>query len=584
MAGRTIEDHVPVRHVWLLSAGFFCLFAAYMTSELMQTTINGSSGYVCIFVLYSCLMVSSILAPWLVHVFGSRRVLWLSSVSYVCMTASYLLVGNHFFLTASCAWVGLSAATLWNAQSCYLAECTHILAEVSSAEFTDCASKLNAMFYRVFSGAGCASNLFAAAVIYTSSGSVEPLFAVLTVVALSGTVFLSLLPEPSSLALFQLPFVGAESRAGRGSQGSGKNQETHFLGSHVSTHEQATGTEEGRAELVRVDQLCALTESAADDDTVDGGQPAERRTEPPTPWTMLKFIMTDRKVLFITPLLVATGAKQAALIGIFMQNVGMVLGAWTVALLGAGYGLGQMIAMTFWADIVQRPHVGRAGAFAFAIPVQVVWCIGVMLWCGDAGSIEDPSPASSSSAPSSAAPSSPSPPDSSTYASATLTATPRDYVTVWLLTVLLSLVDNTLTGFSRATLQALFRRQHKALSCAMSCVTLFNSLGIAVQSAISLALGGRYGVQMMMLLALWVGAGISLRHLHRNVCSLDPRDGSISNTRGSEREGGREGVAAGGRGGSDLDMPTTRCVARASQDKIGTRGDEVVVLERTVGR
>ena len=35
----------PVWHIWLLSAGFFCLFSAYMTAELMQTTINGSSGY-----------------------------------------------------------------------------------------------------------------------------------------------------------------------------------------------------------------------------------------------------------------------------------------------------------------------------------------------------------------------------------------------------------------------------------------------------------------------------------------------------------------------------------------------------------
>jgi hypothetical protein len=43
-----IPSHImqaPVWHIWLLSAGFFCLFSAYMTAELMQTTINGSSGY-----------------------------------------------------------------------------------------------------------------------------------------------------------------------------------------------------------------------------------------------------------------------------------------------------------------------------------------------------------------------------------------------------------------------------------------------------------------------------------------------------------------------------------------------------------
>ena len=65
---------------------------------------------------------------------GSRQLMWASSVSYVFLTASYLMPNNTSFLAFTCAWVGLSAGTLWNAQSCYVAACTHILASRSGTK------------------------------------------------------------------------------------------------------------------------------------------------------------------------------------------------------------------------------------------------------------------------------------------------------------------------------------------------------------------------------------------------------------------------------------------------------------------
>ena len=146
-------EQAPVNHVRLLSLGFFCVFSAYMSSELMQTTVNGRDGFLCIFIVYSCLVVSSICAPWIVHRLGPRRVLWASSISYGVITASYLLPDNRAFLALACVSVGMSAGALWNAQSCYLAACTKILSLRSGQEYTDVASRLNASFYRIFSGA-----------------------------------------------------------------------------------------------------------------------------------------------------------------------------------------------------------------------------------------------------------------------------------------------------------------------------------------------------------------------------------------------------------------------------------------------
>jgi hypothetical protein len=145
-------EQAPVKHVRLLSLGFFCVFSAYMSSELMQTTVNGRDGFLCIFIVYTCLVVSSICAPGIVHRLGPRRVLWASSISYGVITASYLLPDNRAFLALACVSVGLSAGALWNAQSCYLAACTKVLSLRSGQEYTDVASRLNASFYRIFSG------------------------------------------------------------------------------------------------------------------------------------------------------------------------------------------------------------------------------------------------------------------------------------------------------------------------------------------------------------------------------------------------------------------------------------------------
>ena len=55
--------------------------------------------------------------------FGSRNVMRLSAISYAFWTASYLLPDSRVFLGLSCAWVGLSAATLWTAHGSYMAAC-----------------------------------------------------------------------------------------------------------------------------------------------------------------------------------------------------------------------------------------------------------------------------------------------------------------------------------------------------------------------------------------------------------------------------------------------------------------------------
>jgi hypothetical protein len=60
---------------------------------------------------------------------GSRQVMRISAISYVFWTASYLLPDSRIFLGMSCAWVGLSAATLWTGHGSYMASCAQEMSQ-----------------------------------------------------------------------------------------------------------------------------------------------------------------------------------------------------------------------------------------------------------------------------------------------------------------------------------------------------------------------------------------------------------------------------------------------------------------------
>ena len=375
-----MEVQAPRDHVRLLSVGFFCVFSAYMTAELMQTTVNGSSGYLCIFVVYSCLAVMSLFAPWLVYTMGTRVLLCASSVAYVFITASYLLPGNRLFLALSCAWVGLSGAVLWNAQSCYLAECTLILAHRSGQQYTDSASSLNASFYRIFSGAGCASNALGALVISYSEGSVTHLFAILSSVGIVGSLCLLVLPDASSLLMFEAPAwrrkdavtlpgacesqrsesQGREDETGQAAlrsadalqlseaRAEAEDSSVPHLGVTVemarvrdvsSASASGDGSEAARLhggeQTMRTNSGGEILKSGEDmhekqEENVQGdgeaGRWGGRESKPPTPLFVIRFICSEHKMQLLAPMLVATGMKMAAMVGILMQNVGVAYG------------------------------------------------------------------------------------------------------------------------------------------------------------------------------------------------------------------------------------------------------------------
>jgi hypothetical protein len=187
------------RRVILLAFGFFSLFLAYNTAQLLQTAVNGSSGYTCLGLVYGWFSVSSLVAPYFVFRYGACCLLAPSGIAYVMMTASYLVPESSAFLLSSCMFVGVSAAFLWTSQGSYIGECAAAMAKATGRAMTDCTSELNATFYSIFACSGGVSAAFSYAFLTLAGpGSIKALFVVLTLCGCAGIALLAILAAPAA--------------------------------------------------------------------------------------------------------------------------------------------------------------------------------------------------------------------------------------------------------------------------------------------------------------------------------------------------------------------------------------------------
>jgi hypothetical protein len=187
------------RRVTLLAVGFFSLFLAYNTAQLLQTAVNGSSGYTCLGLVYGWFAVSSVVSPYFVFRFGPRCLLAPSAVAYVLMTASYLAPDSSIFLLSSCFSVGVSAAFLWTSQGSYIGECASTMAKSTNRAMTDCTSELNANFYSIFATSSGVSAAFSFAFLsLAGADSIRTLFVILTLCGCAGITLLAVLADPQA--------------------------------------------------------------------------------------------------------------------------------------------------------------------------------------------------------------------------------------------------------------------------------------------------------------------------------------------------------------------------------------------------
>jgi hypothetical protein len=498
--------------VRFLAAGFFCVFVAYSSAQLLQTALNGARGYACLFAVYAAFGLCSLYAPALVSRFGPNALLPGSACGYAIMVAANLFRGEAAagLLVPSCVFVGACAATLWSAQAVYLGKASLELSTSEGRELTLCTSELNSAFYSTFMASGVVSGLFSSAVMMSGvPDAVSLLFLLLTGVGVAGVVAFALLPEagdPSS-RVFALPgtkhggaalLVVAEAEAAAAaSVAESWWREEEAPAPAVLVAASAAEVAQVKPEFQHATAATLSTAtapsapaaSAAAASTAAAADPPVR----PTLLYMVVFLATDRRMRYIIPTIFATGFGAGFVNGAWMGGVvARRIGTPLVGLIGATYAAASSLASRFlWAPLAQRPAFGRRWSFAYALAAYVIWYIGFAAYIAA-------TPADGASA---------------------------DLPVLFLGAIAHGLFDPVLSSFVPATLQTFFSGGRDAL-CAMSSVRVIYSAGFAGAQLLSTSLSAagaspRYAEQSALAAALTLLAAGCLSWLHLRVCEID---------------------------------------------------------------
>ncbi|XP_053397637.1 protein unc-93 homolog A-like [Mercenaria mercenaria] len=164
------------RNTFVLSGAFTAIFTAYLAIQNLQSSLNQEQGLgiISLSCMYACIIISGILAPAIIHVFGEKKILVISFICHV------IYVGTNFYptfatLVPSSVLLGLTAGPMWTSQSVYLADMACSYADRTSKDGHAVLSKFNGIFFAMFETTQITGNLISSLVLqqgsYESSSS-----------------------------------------------------------------------------------------------------------------------------------------------------------------------------------------------------------------------------------------------------------------------------------------------------------------------------------------------------------------------------------------------------------------------------
>lgn len=456
-----------VRRTQLLAFTIWLLFVAYAGGQLLQSSVNNDLGFYCLVEIYLVFGICALVAPFIVGRFDLRLLIASSSSLYVIFTGVNI---NPLPapLLLSCLGVGLAAPVLWSAQSLYVAKAAAAYSEETGLAVTKANSLLNTAFYTIFTSSGGVSAVLVAVFILLGSSDTHGLFVLLTAIGASGVLLMLFLAPP-------------------GAKTGGVLHVPAFLEPLLGKGKETSGS------------LAVATAPAP-----AGPAPSK----PPSVLFMLRFLLTEKRILLAAPLIFEVGFVQGLFNGAFVGQIvkpsvqaslgGSGLAA--VGIVGAVQSFCSAIATRAWSPYLQRDDFGRRWAFVYGVAAHAIFLLFLTVWSyayreGDW-------------------------PGSSACLAAYIF-----FVLLW------SIGDSVMWSQIPAVLQTYFPAAPQT-PCAMSGIRLFSALGTAASVAFSVTLSNSSSgenassssllwTQCAFGLCLLAFAAYCLRHLHARVCSLD---------------------------------------------------------------
>jgi len=199
------------RGVTITSWGFFGLFAGFGGAQSLQSSVNGTLGFINLACLYTFFVIVGLICPPMIDAaagrVGWRAIFFSAGFTYIIMIGSNLdsMPSKNWVQPLANAIVGAGAAFLWTTQNFYFGQCANLAGAAAAplgTSVTDSVAgmttKFNSSFFAVFQFSNTASNLVAFGVLLAFKGQAivtTVLFAVLSTFALLGCLMFCILPS-----------------------------------------------------------------------------------------------------------------------------------------------------------------------------------------------------------------------------------------------------------------------------------------------------------------------------------------------------------------------------------------------------
>ena len=520
----------------------------------MQTALNKELGYICLGLLYGLFAFSALVAPFFVNKAKPVIIVPCAALAYIWVVAANIRVDPGALLSG-CGAVGIAAAMLWSGQGLYVTQASVAYADVTGVSISDASSLMNRAFFGIFTSSGGTSYLMASLILLFAKDGISLLFIILVGIGLGGVLLLSCLTDADddSTQIVSAPFflswflkrrkgdltTVAEPTISAAAPAVVERKEAELI---ASAEASSVDTREVKIEGESTSSM-ECSERPVEGDDVEKGSPSPSQTvasgsnsnsdndakpmrsnslkkgqlppgkgPPPSLWYMMRFLVTQKHMLLLTPVVLAFGAQMGAFNTIWVGSLaGQAVGPQYVGFVGCVYSWSTSLATWAWGK------VGRPKAFFFSALLYVAFWSASMIWA----TAYPPLSADDGNKPSLGATLAFLFIGAGVYAAAD---------GVWYVQV-------------PAILQTLYHGGADA-ACVNAAIRLHTSLGFAVQAAISASIGPGHKLpqQMGACMAFMLLSCASLYYLH--VAEVDIGDGKKRRPDVGSSGGG--GASAGG--------------------------------------
>ena len=160
--------------VYLLTLGFFFVFAAFNTVQLLESSVltDKQLAFTTLSTIYAVFAATNIVAPKVVSLLGPRLGLGLGSICYVLLVVANIAPSWGTLVPAS-ALVGVGAGVLWTSQGIYMSRCAAREARATGEKVDDITGRFNGIFWAGFQLNGAAGLLLAGLLRVRGAGGRE---------------------------------------------------------------------------------------------------------------------------------------------------------------------------------------------------------------------------------------------------------------------------------------------------------------------------------------------------------------------------------------------------------------------------